>query len=103
MDQAVARERTAPVETPRTREIRELSSGFFDDHLERRDVPNRHDRVEADLACTLGYEHVRPEIAKATVPLYFLGQFKEALGFWEISRCSADEIPAPDKSATLET
>src|ERR1700677_980841 len=85
MDQAVAGERIASVETALTRKIGELSPRFFDDDLKRGDVPDRHHGVEAGLAGALGHQYVGPEISKTPVPFYDRRQPGHSLGVLEIA------------------
>src|ERR1051325_102153 len=47
------------------REVREAAAGLVDDDLHRGDVPLRDLRLDGDLDCPLGDEHVRPEVAEA--------------------------------------
>ncbi len=88
MDQAVAGNGAAPIETGLSREIRKLSSCFFDDYLKGGNVPHGDDRVEARFARSFGDQHVGPEITKASVAPYFRRQFDQPRRFGEIApRC----------------
>ena len=64
VQQPVGRERVATVGRAHTAEIGERAAGLLDDHLRRREIPQRHDRLATDLGHALRDQHVGPEVAE---------------------------------------
>src|ERR1039458_7242142 len=85
MDEAVARDGIAPVETALAREVGELSSRLFDYDLESSDVPEGIDGVEGRIASPLGHQHVLPEVSEPAVVLHLQRQLDQPFREREIA------------------
>ena len=77
VEQAVGADGAAPVGAGSTGKVAEAPAGLLDDDLEGGQVPERHFRIETDLAGPLGHEQMGPEVAEGPAPPALPGQIQE--------------------------